>query len=140
MLVVDAANVVGSRPDGWWRDRAGAADRLIAGIRTALDEGRLRGPVLVVLEGRARGAQAGELPGAPDRSGEGEDTLSVVRAPGSGDDRIVELVAEAEAMSDGVTVVTSDRGLMGRVQAHGAAIARPSAFWAKIGPAPTTSG
>ena len=28
VLVVDAANVVGSRPDGWWKDRAGAARRL----------------------------------------------------------------------------------------------------------------
>ena len=27
-LIVDGANVVGSRPDGWWRDRAGAAVRL----------------------------------------------------------------------------------------------------------------
>jgi hypothetical protein len=27
-IIVDGANVVGSRPDGWWRDRAGAAVRL----------------------------------------------------------------------------------------------------------------
>ncbi len=31
-IVVDAANVMGSRPDGWWRDRAGAAQRLLAQI------------------------------------------------------------------------------------------------------------
>ncbi len=29
LIVVDAANVVGSRPDGWWRNRAGAARRLL---------------------------------------------------------------------------------------------------------------
>ena len=28
--LVDASNVIGSRPDGWWRDREGAARRLIA--------------------------------------------------------------------------------------------------------------
>ena len=33
-LVVDVANVLGSRPDGWWRDRAGAA----AVARRALQE------------------------------------------------------------------------------------------------------
>ena len=34
-VVVDGANVVGSRPDGWWRDRPGAARRL-AGRLVAL--------------------------------------------------------------------------------------------------------
>jgi len=33
-IVVDVANVMGSRPDGWWRDRAGAAVRLHADIAT----------------------------------------------------------------------------------------------------------
>jgi selenocysteine lyase/cysteine desulfurase len=37
-LLVDAANVVGSRPDGWWRDRAGATARLLARLAA------LRGP------------------------------------------------------------------------------------------------
>ena len=40
-LVVDGANVVGSRPDGWWRDRAGAAARLAERIATALSAGTL---------------------------------------------------------------------------------------------------
>ena len=38
-VVVDAANVVGSRPDGWWRDRAGAARRLVAGCATLAIDG-----------------------------------------------------------------------------------------------------
>lgn len=29
-LVVDVANVLGARPDGWWKDRAGATSRLLA--------------------------------------------------------------------------------------------------------------
>src|SRR5512139_1127932 len=61
LLVVDAANVVGSRPDGWWRDRAGAATRLrdeLAGVaeRGVVGPDGLPPPVEVVLvvEGAAR--------------------------------------------------------------------------------------
>src|SRR5581483_1285453 len=54
VLLVDAANVVGSRPDGWWRDRPGAARRLYDAIRSAVADGRLEGPVVVVVEGQAR--------------------------------------------------------------------------------------
>ena len=36
VLLVDVANTVGARPDGWWRDRAGATARLLpATARTA---------------------------------------------------------------------------------------------------------
>ena len=38
-VVVDAANVVGSRPDGWWRDRPGAARRLVAACAGVAAEG-----------------------------------------------------------------------------------------------------
>lgn len=117
MLIVDAANVVGSRPDGWWRDRAGAADRLIAQIEAAIGAGRLAGEVVVVLEGRANRAGAD-----PDSRG---GILTVVRAPASGDDRIVELAAAATADGEGVRVATADRGLIGRLQALGAEIERP---------------
>ena len=50
-LIVDGANVVGSRPDGWWRDRAGAAARLQAQLAAA-DLGYAE--VALVLEGQAR--------------------------------------------------------------------------------------
>lgn len=55
---MDGANVVGSVPDGWWRDRAGAAAKLHAALRHAdLSFDR----VVLVLEGRARaGVPAGE--------------------------------------------------------------------------------
>ena len=39
-IVVDVANVMGSRPDGWWRDRAGAAVRLHAEIARLAASGR----------------------------------------------------------------------------------------------------
>jgi len=66
-VVVDAANVVGSRPDGWWRDRAGAARRLAGElVATLVDNPRLLAEALgvpgaqlrvhLVLEGAARRA------------------------------------------------------------------------------------
>ena len=54
VLLIDAANVVGSRPDGWWRDRAGAARAFLERVRAAVRAGRLARPVVVVLEGKAR--------------------------------------------------------------------------------------
>jgi hypothetical protein len=135
LIVVDAANVVGSRPDGWWRDRAAAARRLLNRL-TALaasaaqpaptasaeagGHGRgLMGPVelVVVLEGAARAAaDAGVV-----------DGVRVVHAPGSGDDEIVAVVAEAAQADPGrpIVVVTADRGLRERVEAYGATAVGP---------------
>jgi hypothetical protein len=116
LLVVDAANVVGSKPDGWWRDRAGAAERLRDALRNINDEGLsdLPAPVEVVLvvEGKARDIAPGE-------------GVRVERAPGSGDDKIVEVVA-AEGTDRRVVVVTADRGLRERVTALGAEVRGPS--------------
>jgi rRNA-processing protein FCF1 len=114
VLVVDAANVVGSRPTGWWRDRAGAAATLVAAIRAARVEGRIDAPVVVVLEGRARD-------GVPEGDADG---IEVVHARGSGDDAIVEVVAAAP--DSAITVVSADRGLTERVRALGAAVLGPS--------------
>ncbi|MBO4210257.1 hypothetical protein, partial [Micromonospora echinofusca] len=80
MVVVDGANVVGSRPDGWWRDRAGAAARLRDRLLPLAGTGRPDLPppveVVLVLEGAAR-----HVPGVPG--------VTVVAAPGSGDDAVV---------------------------------------------------
>jgi predicted RNA-binding protein with PIN domain len=121
LLVVDAANVVGSRPDRWWRDRAGAARRLVDALAEALGEvladafgtpgePNPTGGVVVVLEGAARAGVA------PHTSGR----LRVVHAEGSGDDEIVAQVAGAREERRDVTVVTSDRELRRRVEALGA--------------------
>jgi hypothetical protein len=109
LLVVDAANVMGSRPDGWWRDRAGAAARLRDRL-AARDAGRPEEVVLVV-EGRARGVAG--VPG-----------VEVVAADGSGDDAIVEVVRGRGAGRPTV-VVTADRGLRERVTALGATVHGP---------------
>ncbi|WP_031114195.1 hypothetical protein, partial [Streptomyces sp. NRRL S-146] len=111
LVVVDAANVVGSVPDGWWRDRRGAAERLRDRLAS---EGvpALSGPVEIVLvvEGAARGVES--VPG-----------VRVSSAPGSGDDHIVEVVASAGDRP--VLVITADRELRGRVADLGADVAGP---------------
>jgi hypothetical protein len=115
LVIVDAANVVGSKPDGWWRDRAGAARRLRDSL-AALPEKGLPGlpppvDVVLVVEGAARGIADEEAP------------IRVVAAQGSGDDAIVGLVAAAGDRP--TTVVTADRGLRDRVQALGADVVGP---------------
>ncbi|MFR9777546.1 hypothetical protein ACL02O_16010 [Micromonospora sp. MS34] len=115
LLIVDGANVVGSRPDGWWRDRAGAAARLRDALVPLGEHGvppELPPPVEVVLvvEGAARG-----VPGVPG--------VAVVAAPGSGDDTMVDLVAAAPGRRR--VVVTADRELRARVGALGAEVHGP---------------
>lgn len=113
VLVVDAANVVGSRPTGWWRDRAGAAARLHESIVSADLE---RDLVVLVLEGEAkRGHPAGR-----------EGQVQTVHAAGSGDDAIVEQVRQHAAAGDDVVVVTADRLLRERVVAAGGSWLGPS--------------
>lgn len=120
--MVDSANVVGSVPDGWWRDRVGATSRVRdalaevsrSGLRSSNAPAALRdGPleVVLVVEGKARGVASIEA-------------VEVVAAPGSGDDAIVEVVASRGAGRP-CFVATADRGLIARVQAHGARIVGP---------------
>lgn len=114
-VVVDAANCVGSVPDGWWRDRAGATRRLRDSIspdalRRALDLD-VDPEVVLVVEGRARGVEP-------------TDAVRVVDAPGSGDDAIVEVTERSTAQGDTV-VVTADRELRSRVAELGARTVGP---------------
>ena len=112
MLVIDAANVIGSRPTGWWRDRPGAAQRFTERVRATVRAGRLEPPVTLVLEGQAKaGADEGVV-----------DGVEVVHAPGEGDDTIAHL---AGAHQD-VVVVTADRQLAERVRAVNAEVVGPS--------------
>jgi 8-oxo-dGTP diphosphatase len=136
-VVVDAANVMGSRPDGWWRDRPGAARRLIAEAAAIarrgipddqLPDGLERAPlrhwwphVVVVVEGAAR-------PAAQDAS-----TVTVVAAPGSGDDEIVAQVEHARLDGAPVLVITADRELRSRCTRAGAAVVGPR-WWLQRGP------
>ena len=125
-IVVDVANVMGARADGWWRDRAGAAQRLHGELASLAGRGFAALPdvldlppltrwyphVVFVVEGAARQAAIGPA-----------DHLRVVAAPGSGDDAIV---AEAAAPVGRRLVVTADRELRRRCQAAGAEVTGPS--------------
>jgi hypothetical protein len=122
LVVVDGANVVGSVPDGWWRDRRGAtirlrdalADLAATGLRgSGVPEWARQSPleVVLVVEGAARGIPSTE-------------TVRVISAPGEGDDTIVDLVAQ-EAPDRRCLVVTADRGLRTRVGALGAEVCGP---------------
>ena len=113
VLVIDAANVIGARPTGWWRDRAGAARLFVDQLRDAARHGRLPLPAVVVLEGAARaGIAEGEVNG-----------VRVVHAAGNGDDA---LVAQTAAATTGVIFVTADRRLLERVRELGAETVGPS--------------
>ena len=125
-VVVDGANVVGSVPNGWWKDRAGAASRLrsrLEGLAVPASdlgvEGDLWFPeVSLVVEGQARGIASGLDAGS----------VSVVNADASGDDAIVAEVERRVAAGETVLAVTSDRALRERVEQAGAAQVR-SAGW-----------
>lgn len=117
VIVVDAANVIGSRPDGWWRDRPAAARRLLVKL-AALHERLEDTDIVVILEGAARAAVSGA--DASDT-----DALTVVMAPASGDDTIVTTTSDLSGKNADVTVVTADRGLRQRVEPTGATTAGP---------------
>ena len=102
VLVVDAANVVGARPDGWWKDRAGAAARLHDGL---LHADVPHEEIVLVLEGQAKqGVRAG-----------GPRSLRVVHATRDGDSEIRRQAEIAAAAGHQVTVVTADRALAANV-------------------------
>jgi hypothetical protein len=149
-VVVDVANVMGSRPDGWWRDRAGAAVRLHADLVRLAASGRAVPPgetdppdFVMVLEGAANAAasrissaaastsdapaseaaasEAAASEAAASEAPAGE--VRVVRARGSGDDTIVAVVRDLPGRR---IVVTADRELRERSVAAGATILGPS--------------
>lgn len=111
LVVVDGNNVMGSRPDGWWRDRAGAARRLVAQLGDwAATADR---DVLVVFDGAPPSGLA-----APARV---EVRFAPRRGPDAADDEIAAFVA-ADAAPERLRVVTSDAELARRVRARGAEV------------------
>lgn len=104
-------NVIGSRPDGWWRDRRGAMRRLVDELESMDD------PVTVVLDGRPF-----------DLAGERVDVRFASRSgPNAADDDIAAYV-EVDADPAGITVVTSDAALERRVRDAGANVEGAGAF------------
>ena len=150
-VVVDAANVMGSRPDGWWRDRAGAAVRLHEDLLRLAERG-----VRVPADGSGEsgesggagvsGGAGGDEPGEPGgdeaefvlviegaaraaKSRMKPGKVRVVVARGSGDDAIVDLVRELPGLC---VVVTADRELRRRVGALGASVLGPGWLLARF--------
>ena len=113
VLVVDGANVVGSTPNGWWKDRAGAArtlhERLLV-ADTMYDE------VVLVLEGKAKGGVRA-----------GRDLhVTTVHARRDGDSAIIGVAHEAVQRGERVTVISADRALRSQVEHLGAMTMSPS--------------
>lgn len=154
-IIVDVANVMGSRPDGWWRDRAGAAVRLHAEIVRLARSGRAilpdppvagqRAPdepaphepapgsdeasaagFVMVLEGAARAAAA-RLAADPDEDADGTGPVR------PGEVRVVQargsgddtIVDVVRELPGRRVVVTADRELRARCVAAGAEILGP---------------
>ena len=137
-IIVDGANVVGSRPDGWWRDRPGAAVRLRDELAplvgrgiTELPDGASYVPsdtstrmrwlpdVVQVVEGAAR----------PAASCQGDSLVRVIAAQGSGDDTIAALAAQTAGRR---IVITADRELRARCTAAGASVAGPGWLFSQL--------
>jgi predicted RNA-binding protein with PIN domain len=113
--IVDGMNLIGSRPDGWWRDRAGAQRRLVSDLaRLATSDGD---EVAVVFDGQGRpsavvtGVAVTYAPGGPDAA----------------DHVIVAMVQDLDDPSS-TTVVTSDGDLTRRVRAAGAGVVGVASF------------
>ena len=120
--VVDAMNVIGSRPDGWWRDRAGAVERLVAELEEWAERTGER--VTVVLEKQPpRPLEAGRV------------AVEWARAPGrdAADHEIVRRLPDWLGEGEEVVVVTSDRELVRRVREAGAAVESASGFRRELG-------
>ncbi|HEY2640611.1 MAG TPA: NUDIX hydrolase [Streptosporangiaceae bacterium] len=149
-VIVDGANVVGSRPDGWWRDRPGAARRLRDELAPLVGEG-----ITTLPDGMASAAENGtgrrygrgergmakmadgviqmrwmpdvvmvvEGAARPAAADQVESPVRVVAASGSGDDAIAELAGQLPGRR---IVVTADRELRDRCRAAGACVAGPS--------------
>jgi 8-oxo-dGTP diphosphatase len=125
-VIVDGANVMGSRADGWWHDRAGAMARLHGELTALAADGIARIPdgsgaaldrwyprFVLVVEGKARAVLA-RVPA--------DGAVEVVAAPGEGDDTIA---GRAGRLPGRRFVVTADRELRRRCEAVGAAVTGP---------------
>jgi hypothetical protein len=114
--IVDGMNLIGSRPDGWWRDRPRAMRELVEALR-GLDE-----PVTVVFDG---------APFELDDTGPVEVAFASRRGRNAADDDIVDLVIHADEPG-ALRVVTSDSELARRVEERGAEVVGTGAFGSRL--------
>jgi predicted RNA-binding protein with PIN domain len=121
-FIVDGMNVIGSQPDGWWRDRAAARRRFVEDLAPLLNDGA---EITVVFDGRA---PAGEHDEAVTT---GVRISFAPGGPNAADDAIVELVSGLTSPADTI-VVTSDRALVERVLQLGAKVESAKAFRSRL--------
>jgi predicted RNA-binding protein with PIN domain len=122
--IVDAMNVIGTRPDGWWKDRHGARARLVEQLeRWASPDGH---QVTVVFEG-------------PTSQPMHSSVIQIHHAPkataNSADDEIIRIIC-ADDNPEEINVVTSDATLADRARAAGASICPAARFRDLIDPGP----
>jgi predicted RNA-binding protein with PIN domain len=118
---VDGMNVIGTRPDGWWRDRDAAMARLVGELESYA--ARTGDDVTVVFE---------RPPSPPLKS----SVIDIAAAPKPGRDAADMEIARRVAADDApasITVATSDRWLADQVGMHGAAVVGAAAFRARLG-------
>jgi predicted RNA-binding protein with PIN domain len=113
--IVDGMNVIGSRPTGWWRDRPGAMRGLVADLEAFAERGGER--VTVVFDGKPFELESGSV----------QVMFAARRGRNAADDDIAALVQD-DAEPRGLSVVTSDADLAGRVRAAGAAVVGAGEF------------
>jgi predicted RNA-binding protein with PIN domain len=126
--IVDGMNVIGSRPDGWWKDRSGAMVALVEKLERWAE---------------ANGPNAGDVGDVtvvferPPSTAIPEARIEVTHAPtaaaNSADDEIVKLV-EADARPHEIRIVTSDKVLADRVRSLGASVYPAKTFRELIDP------
>jgi predicted RNA-binding protein with PIN domain len=117
--IVDGNNVMGSRPDGWWRDREKASRALAEQVAAFAASAGV--PVTLFFDGRERDL--------------GQPGLEVVFADRPGPDAADQAIAErveGDADPACITVVTSDRRLAARVQSAGAEVEGAGRFRARL--------
>jgi predicted RNA-binding protein with PIN domain len=122
--IVDAMNVIGTRPDGWWKDRQGARVRLVEQLeRWATPDGH---QVTVVFEG----------PTSPPIH---SSAIRIHHAPkataNSADDEIIRIVCADDSPQE-INVVTSDATLADRAHTAGAGVFAAARFRDLIDPRP----
>jgi hypothetical protein len=118
--VVDAMNVIGSRPDGWWRDRARAVRRLVGQVDRWAAGGDERVTVMLEREPREEiETERVEVAWAREGGRDAADREILVRLPGWLEEGVV-------------VVVTSDRDLRTKARAAGARVEPSRPFRAEL--------
>jgi predicted RNA-binding protein with PIN domain len=114
--LIDGMNVIGSRPDRWWRDRGGAMRALAAGVERLAERGD---EVTIVFDSKAD---------PPPRERKGvRIRYASARGRNAADDEIAAIV-RSDADPASVQVVTSDADLARRVRGHGASVIGAGSF------------